>query len=202
MKIMISKSHKLREKIKAHLGIPARALSPRPPQQGEPGTATQPSGQQSAVNTTTSNGASQLAAASMNATKTVPDLWCMALNDLTAAERTAIEPLTPASDRATTKEILDNIQEAVSKQKSLYESKKWTIELGGKTIILHDKVDLIVAWVQKFSQAVDIVVNYDPAHLALPWAGIRFLLQVMCSRLVLFSLSLYNRHPVRTHDVG
>jgi hypothetical protein len=35
-----------------------------------------------------------------------------------------------------------------------------------------------------FKQVGDVAVQYDPAHAALPWAGIRFLLQVC--KIVLF----------------
>lgn len=38
--------------------------------------------------------------------------------------------------------------------------------------------DKLFAWVSKFKAIGDIVVQYDPGHAALPWAGFRFLLQV------------------------
>lgn len=41
----------------------------------------------------------------------------------------------------------------------------------------------IVKWIDLFKQVGDTVVQYDPVHAALPWAGVRFLLQV-CSILV------------------
>lgn len=36
----------------------------------------------------------------------------------------------------------------------------------------------IVFWLSKFKDVGDIAVNFDPVHASLPWAGIRFLLQV------------------------
>ena len=45
-------------------------------------------------------------------------------------------------------------------------------------IDLRDRADKILEWVEKFKQIGDIAVQYDPVHAALPWAGIRFLLQV------------------------
>ncbi|KAI5840895.1 hypothetical protein BZA05DRAFT_242392 [Tricharina praecox] len=33
-------------------------------------------------------------------------------------------------------------------------------------------------WIQRFKDIGDIVVQYDPGHAALPWAGFRFLLQL------------------------
>ncbi len=49
---------------------------------------------------------------------------------------------------------------------------------GGRQIILRDVVEKIIASVNRFKQIGDIVVNFDPIHLALPWAGFRFLLTV------------------------
>jgi hypothetical protein len=34
-------------------------------------------------------------------------------------------------------------------------------------------------WVSKFKAVGDMAVQYDPAHAALPWAGVRVLLQVV-----------------------
>jgi hypothetical protein len=45
-------------------------------------------------------------------------------------------------------------------------------------IILRDVMEKIIVWVDKFKEIGDNVVVYDPAHAALPWAGVRFLLQV------------------------
>ena len=36
----------------------------------------------------------------------------------------------------------------------------------------------ILQWVYKFKQIGDIIIQFDPKHSALPWAGFRFLLQV------------------------
>ena len=49
---------------------------------------------------------------------------------------------------------------------------------NGEVVILRDILDKVVVWVQKFKEIGDIAVQYDPAHAALPWAGVWFLLQV------------------------
>jgi hypothetical protein len=36
----------------------------------------------------------------------------------------------------------------------------------------------VAKWADRFKEIGDIAVQYDPAHAALPWAGVRFLLQV------------------------
>ena len=43
-------------------------------------------------------------------------------------------------------------------------------------------------WVRKFVEVGDVVAQYDPGHAALPWALVRFVLQV----------SLANKSPF--HD--
>lgn len=37
-------------------------------------------------------------------------------------------------------------------------------------------------WIDHFKEVVDVAVQYDPVHAALPWAGVRFLLQVHSRR--------------------
>ena len=36
-----------------------------------------------------------------------------------------------------------------------------------------------MVWVEKFKEVGDTIIQYDPGHAALPWAGVRFVLQVM-----------------------
>lgn len=48
----------------------------------------------------------------------------------------------------------------------------------GEVVIVRDLFEKITFYVQKFMVAVDTAVQYDPGHAALPWAAVRFLLQV------------------------
>ena len=57
-------------------------------------------------------------------------------------------------------------------------TKRWKFELNGRQIFLRDVAQKIVVWIDKFKQIGDIAVNFDPVHASLPWAGIRFLLEV------------------------
>ena len=43
---------------------------------------------------------------------------------------------------------------------------------------MRDIFEKIIVWVDKFKALGDVAVQYDPAHASLPWAGVRFLLQV------------------------
>lgn len=48
----------------------------------------------------------------------------------------------------------------------------------GEEIILRDVAGKALFWLSKFKEVGDIAVNFDPVHASLPWAAVRFLLQV------------------------
>lgn len=57
--------------------------------------------------------------------------------------------------------------------------KRWRYtRKNGETVIFVDLFAKIAKWIDLFKQVGDTVVQYDPVHAALPWAGVRFLLQV------------------------
>ena len=53
----------------------------------------------------------------------------------------------------------------------------WKIKFRGEEVVLRDVGMKILRWVDAFKQIGDTIVQYDPAHAALPWAAFRFLLQ-------------------------
>ncbi|KAL2835343.1 hypothetical protein BJY01DRAFT_252764 [Aspergillus pseudoustus] len=52
---------------------------------------------------------------------------------------------------------------------------------SGEKVFARDLFAKIVKWIQHFKHIGDVAVQYDPAHASLPWAGIRFLLNVLVS---------------------
>ncbi|CAI6226816.1 unnamed protein product [Periconia digitata] len=64
-----------------------------------------------------------------------------------------------------------------SRQKSVESRWRYTRK-NGDIVIMRDVFGKIVRWIEMFKQVGDVAVQYDPAHAALPWAGIRFLLQM------------------------
>lgn len=65
--------------------------------------------------------------------------------------------------------------------------KRWKFKKSnGEVIILRDVAEKIVAWVEKFISVGDTIVQYNPAHAALPWAAVRFLLQATVGDVQLF----------------
>ena len=105
------------------------------------------------------------------------DLLGRALQLLEERERVAIQGyLFPSTDdiASALKEAFNAAQE---KQK-VCESKRWTFTWGKHSIRLWDEADKVILWLDRFKQVGDIVVNADPIHAGLPWAGIRLLLEV------------------------
>lgn len=78
-------------------------------------------------------------------------------------------------------DISASIQKAIDaaeEQKQMCINEQWTMRIGGKTIILRDKVNTVVDLISKFKDIGSIAVGADPIHAGLPWAGICLLLQV------------------------
>ncbi|KAL4919657.1 hypothetical protein BDW62DRAFT_199672 [Aspergillus aurantiobrunneus] len=66
--------------------------------------------------------------------------------------------------------------------------KRWAVKTkDGSKIFVRDIIDKIAFWVNKFAQVGDVAVQYDTAHASLPWAGIRFLLQIAINDLETFT---------------
>ena len=49
---------------------------------------------------------------------------------------------------------------------------------GKDAVVVRDIFAKIATWIQIFIEVGDVAVTYDPAHAALPWAGVRFLQEV------------------------
>jgi hypothetical protein len=156
---------------KATLSVTVRPSPPATPSQ--PARALQPR---------TSNGkVAEVFPKAASTNEELPKLWAEALEKLEPDEQTAVQSL-PTSPGTSIAPTIDEIRESIVKQGELHEEKKWTIEIGGKTVVLRDKVQKIVAWLNKFKEVGDIISSYDPVHLALPWAGMKFLIQVNSAR--------------------
>jgi hypothetical protein len=71
---------------------------------------------------------------------------------------------------------------AARQKQAICQSKRWTFTFGGYTVVLREKADNIVKWLDRFKQVGDVVSNADPVHVGLPWAGIRALLEVSIAK--------------------
>lgn len=124
-----------------------------------------------AAATTSSNTANQ--------SNALPKLWAEALRTLQPAHQEAIQGiLSSSSGSRLPPDTIDCLCDLTKRKRAECEERRWKLEYNGQQVILRDVAEKVIAWLNKFKEVGDVVVNYDPAHLALPWAGIRFLLQV------------------------
>lgn len=109
-------------------------------------------------------------------TEASADRWATALSYLTPEDRKAV-----ASDGKDKLDVLNPLQDETTRAKEKSIEKRWRYRRPGhegETVILRDLFGKIASWLDRFREIGDIVVQYDPYHAALPWAGVRFLIQV------------------------
>ena len=113
------------------------------------------------------------------------DLWASALDTLTESDRQQLR----FHDGQDELSVLTDLQELTEKAKDQCVKKRWRIQKpgrNGETLVLRDILAKMVHWIDTFKQIGDIVVQYDPGHAALPWAGVRFILQIAVGDIVKF----------------
>jgi ankyrin repeat domain-containing protein 50 len=161
--------------------VHAPALPPSSANPVAPVVPSAPSTLSSTVASTATAAPSQ-AAPSSPSTPPARDLWFDALQTLSEDEQQTIQNIQPT--QATQRSLSGRIEELVSITKMKQdecEKKSYKFRFQGKEIILRDVAEKIVLWLDKFKAVGDIVANFDPVHASLPWAGARFLLQVLTS---------------------
>ncbi|CAI0649050.1 unnamed protein product [Colletotrichum noveboracense] len=104
-----------------------------------------------------------------------PNLWDIARKRLTKTEEAQLAKA--AVDNNT---LSQQLLELVQGKKQQCMERRWKFKLSnGEVVVIRDLFEKIVRWLQKFKEVGDIAVQYDPVHAALPWAGVRMLLQVV-----------------------
>jgi hypothetical protein len=79
--------------------------------------------------------------------------------------------------------VVQAVLEATRKQKQRCEDKQWSFSFKGKQILVRDVLANIISWTEKFKQVVDFAVSMDATgHAALPWACVKFCLEVRTRR--------------------
>ena len=110
----------------------------------------------------------------MDPTKTREDLWALALSKLSQEEQQTISAIHEGKS-----DSIASLLAVVQDSERVCISKQWRYRRkSGEIVILRDLFGKVVKWLQRFREIGDIVVQYDPVHAALPWAGVRFLLEV------------------------
>ena len=76
-------------------------------------------------------------------------------------------------------DIVDSVLKEAETKKIECLRKRWKFKRkNGDELILRDVFEKMANWVQKFKEVGDVAASFDPVHAALPWAAVRFLLQV------------------------
>ena len=108
------------------------------------------------------------------------DLWQAAVAKLSQAQKINID--FDCSDKL---KVMSELLRSTEEAKESSDKKSWRFKRkSGETVIVRDVLGKVAKWVHHFREVGDIVVQYDPGHAALPWAGVRLLLMVGCSILV------------------
>ncbi|EUC43671.1 hypothetical protein COCMIDRAFT_38402 [Bipolaris oryzae ATCC 44560] len=76
-------------------------------------------------------------------------------------------------------DILKDLREKAETSRNQFMVSRWKYtRKSGETVIIRDVLEKFLRWLDVFKEIGDVAVQYDPTHAALPWAGIRFILQV------------------------
>ena len=108
-------------------------------------------------------------------------LWSRALGsgELSLQERKTLASIGLGVDCQEVASAVGSMTDGILNEKK---GKLWKVKLGEEEVVLRDVGMKILRWVDKFKQIGDIIVQCDPVHAGLPWAGFRFLLQVDLNR--------------------
>ncbi|KAL8769068.1 MAG: hypothetical protein Q9209_004854 [Squamulea sp. 1 TL-2023] len=109
-------------------------------------------------------------------------LWDRAVNTLSDEDRQAID--VTQTDKTT---VLADVLKAAEQKKQLCMQKRWKYtKKNGHVIVVRDLCEKMVKWINKFKEIGDVAVQYDPSHASLPWAAVRFLLQLSINDVQVF----------------
>lgn len=129
------------------------------------------------------------------------DLWTEALEGLSSTDQETIKRLQP--DEATEQPLSKTVQrlsEFITKLQDECKEKRFKFRFKGQDIIMRDVAGKIISWLNKFKEVGDVAVNFDPVHASLPWAGVRFLLQVRSFFCTQNSCSLFAKAAIGEHE--
>lgn len=103
------------------------------------------------------------------------DLWIEALRQLSDDDQQHVQTI-----NAGTK--LEVIADLIDLTKTSYENclkKRWKFtRKSGEVVNIRDLLSKVIKWLHMFRMVGDNMMQYDPHHAAIPWAGVRFLLQI------------------------
>jgi hypothetical protein len=103
-----------------------------------------------------------------------PDLWMQAADKLTDKEKRILNFANWREGN-----ITNAILELVQTKNDESAKKQWSFSFRGKQVVVREVLQNIMKWTEKFQKIVDFAVSMDVSgHAALPWACIKFCLEV------------------------
>ena len=121
------------------------------------------------------------------------DLWTQAYDGLSIEYKLDLGPVDKRDNNQQEKiEEVKKLLERAMQAKSENIASQWKLRWGSKEVNVREKAEKLVSWIVKFKEVVDIAVQYDPVHAALPWAGMRLILNACLSQLTPDSLLTYS----------
>ena len=111
-------------------------------------------------------------------------LWSRAIrsSELSLQEHKTLADMGLKAGNQKTASSVDAVRSIMDGMLDKKKGELWKIKFRDEEVVLRDVGMKILRWVDTFKQIGDIIVQFDPVHAALPWAGFRFLLQVDLNR--------------------
>ncbi|KAL8724372.1 MAG: hypothetical protein Q9166_007983 [cf. Caloplaca sp. 2 TL-2023] len=113
------------------------------------------------------------------------DLWQKALATLDDDLKASLD-----FKNSTKRDILEKTLKTAEEKKQISLKRRWKIKINNKEVVVRDVLEKIIKWLDHFKAIGDVAVQYDQAHAALPWAGVRFLLKVAVSDTHVFGSTI------------
>lgn len=101
------------------------------------------------------------------------DLWQTALATLDDELRSKLD-----FKKFAKQDVVRRALKTAEEKKQICLKKRWRFERHGKQVVVRDVLEKIIKWLDAFKAVGDVAVQYNPSHASLPWAAVRFLLQV------------------------
>ncbi|KAL8726835.1 MAG: hypothetical protein Q9166_006451 [cf. Caloplaca sp. 2 TL-2023] len=122
-------------------------------------------------------------------------LWDKAVESLSDEDKRAID-----FSRIDRPAVLADVLKAAEQKKQLCMQKRWKYtKNNGDVVIVRDLCEKMIKWAHKFKEIGDIAVQYDPTHASLPWAGVRFFLQLSVNDVEIFTAMAEGLETVSSH---
>ena len=108
------------------------------------------------------------------------DLWTKALKKLDDDDKKRIGEIVPSprSGTKSTVDLFDQLLQAAEDRRQECLIKRWAFEFRERKFVLRDLLDKMIVCINTFKAVGDVAANFDVGHFSLPWAAVRFLLQV------------------------